>query len=57
MNDFGDIHITIIEYSSDSNNSIVFESQNIDNENQILSPRLKKILLRSIYLFLIVTYF
>lgn len=37
MDDIGDILIPIIEYSSDSDNSIIVESENIDNENQILS--------------------
>lgn len=35
--DIDDICIPIIEYSSDSDSSIVVESENIDNENQILS--------------------
>ncbi|KAF0762340.1 THAP domain-containing protein 6-like [Aphis craccivora] len=37
MDDISGINIPIIEYSSDSDNNIVVESENIDNENQILS--------------------
>ena len=37
MDDIDDIDIPIIEYSSDPDNSIVVESENIDKENQILS--------------------
>jgi len=33
----GNEHIQIIDYSSDSDNSIVVEFENIDNEHQILS--------------------
>jgi len=37
MDDIGDVHIPIIDHCSDSNNSIVVKSENIDKEHQILS--------------------
>lgn len=41
MHDIGYVHIPIIVYSSDSDNSIVVKSENIDNEQQILSTSQK----------------
>jgi len=35
--DIGDVHIPIIDNCSDSDNSIVVKSENIDNEQQMLS--------------------